>query len=193
MWLLGLAYFGMTAGNYGITFWLPQVIKESITQNFSDIGLISAIPWAASAVSMVVFAYHSDRTGERRRHMLLAAILGTVAFAASAMPGIPGVWSVAAIAIAASALMCQFAVFWSLPTAILAGSAAAAGIAWINSLGNLAGQVSPYVVGLIRDHTHSMIPALLFLSSMQLMTALLIFIVTKKKAPRIVSTGTKRG
>jgi sugar phosphate permease len=190
VWLLGLAYFGMTAGNYGITFWLPQVIKESITQKYSYIGLISAIPWTASAVSMIVFAHHSDKTGERRKHMMLAAILGTIAFAASAIPGMPGVWRIAALAIAAPALMCQFAVFWSLPTAILTGSAAAAGIAWINSLGNLAGQASPYAVGLIRDHTHSMIPALLFLSSMQLMTALLILIVTKKKGPRIVSTNT---
>jgi sugar phosphate permease len=191
VWLLGLAYFGMTAGNYGITFWLPQVIKESITQNYSRIGLISAIPWMASAISMVVFAHHSDKTGERRRHMMLAAVIGTIAFAASAIPGIPGVWRIAALAVAASALMCQFAVFWSLPTAILAGSAAAAGIAWVNSLGNLAGQASPYAVGLIRDHTHSMIPALLFLSLMQLATALLIWIVTKKKSPRISSADTK--
>jgi sugar phosphate permease len=188
VWLLGFAYFGITAGNYGITFWLPQVIKDSITRNYSSIGLISAIPWFASAVSMIVFAHHSDKTGERRRHMMMAAVIGTIAFASSAIPGLPGAWCIAALAVAASALMCQVAVFWSLPTAILAGSAAAAGIAWINSLGNLAGQASPYAVGVIRDHTHSMIPALLFLAFMQLMTAILILIVTKRNVPDLCRT-----
>jgi len=185
VWLFSLAYFGTTAGNYGITFWLPQVIKETMTRKFSAIGWISAIPWAVSVISMVLFANHSDKTGERRWHMVLAATFGGAAFAASAIPGISGSAGLAALSVAAAALMCQFAVFWSLPTAILSGSAAAAGIAWINSVGNLAGQASPYAVGLIRDYTHSMRPALLLLACAQMMTALLILLVTKSKTPRI--------
>jgi D-galactonate transporter len=179
VWLLSLAYFGIVAGNYGITFWLPQVIKETITQNLQAIGWISTIPWTASIIAMIGFAYSSDKTGERRWHMTLAAILGAVAFAWSAIPGISGTAGIAALTIVTVALMCQFAIFWALPTAILSGSAAAAGIAWINSIGNLAGQASPWAVGIIRDRTHSMIPALLVLSCAQLMTAFMVLYVTR--------------
>jgi D-galactonate transporter len=181
VWLLSLAYFGMTAGNYGITFWLPQVIKETITQDPIRIGWISAIPGVASIVAMFVWGHHSDRTGERRWHMVWAAIIAAAAFGASSIPGISGAAGIAALTIASAALMCQFAVFWALPTAILSGTAAAAGIAWINSIGNLAGYASPHAVGLIRDHMHSMIPALMALSGAQLVTAVMILIVARNK------------
>jgi len=104
------------------------------------------------------------------------------AFAASAIPGIPGPAGIVALTVAASALMCQFAVFWALPTAILSGSAAAAGIAWINSIGNLAGYASPHAVGFIRDSTHSMFLALLALACAQVMTAVITLVVTRKRA-----------
>ena len=182
VWLLGLAYFGMTAGNYGITFWLPQVIKETVTQNPLAIGWISTIPGVASVMAMFAWGHHSDKTRERRWHMALAAILGAVSFAASAIPGISGAAGIAALTMASAFLMCQFAVFWSLPTAILSGSAAAAGIAWINSIGNLAGYASPHAVGIIRDATHSMIPALIALACAQLMTAVMVLYVTRRQS-----------
>jgi D-galactonate transporter len=182
VWLLSFAYFGMSGANYGITFWLPQIIKDTITTSPQTIGWISAIPWAASVVAMNLWGHHSDMTGERRWHMALAASLGAAAFAASAVPGISGTAGIAALTVAASALMCQFAVFWALPTAILSGSAAAAGIAWINSIGNLAGYASPHAVGFIRDRTHSMLLALLALASAQLMTAIITLVVTRRKA-----------
>ena len=181
VWLLSLAYFGMSAGNYGITFWLPQVIKETITQNPILIGWISAIPGVASILAMFAWGHHSDRTRERRWHMALAAVIAALAFALSAMPGISGAAGIAALTIASAALMCQFAVFWALPTAILSGTAAAAGIAWVNSIGNLAGYASPHAVGLIRDYTHSMVPALLALCGAQLVTAVMVLIVTRKR------------
>jgi len=180
VWLLGLAYFGMSAGNYGITFWLPQIIKDTITTNPQAIGWISAIPWAAAVVAMNAWGHHSDITGERRWHMVLAGTIGAAAFAASAIPGISGPAGIAALVVAASALMCQFAVFWALPTAILSGSAAAAGIAWINSIGNLAGYASPHAVGFIRDRTHSMLLALLALACAQLMVAVIALVVGRK-------------
>jgi D-galactonate transporter len=182
VWLLSFAYFGLAAGNYGITFFLPQIIKDTITTNPQSIGWISVIPWAASVVAMNVWGHHSDTTGERRWHMVLAAIVGAAAFAASAIPGISGTAGIIALTVAASALMCQFAVFWALPTAILSGSAAAAGIAWVNSVGNLGGYASPHAVGFIRDNTHSMFLALLVLAGAQLMTAILTLIVTRRKA-----------
>jgi len=182
VWLLSLAYFGMAGGNYGITFWLPQIIKDTITTDPQAIGWISIIPWTASIVAMNLWGHHSDKTGERRWHLALAAAIGAAALAASAIPGISGPAGLAALTIAASALMCQFAVFWALPTAILSGSAAAAGIAWINSIGNLAGYASPHGVGFIRDQTHSMVPALLALAGLQVMTAVIAVVVGRKAA-----------
>jgi D-galactonate transporter len=184
VWLLSLAYFGSTAGNYGITFWLPQLIKETLTKDPLAIGWISTLPGVASILAMFIWGHHSDKTGERRWHMALAAIFGAAFFAISAIPGISGVAGMAAITIASAALMCQFAVFWSLPTAILSGSAAAAGIAWINSIGNLAGYASPHAVGFLRDQTRSMIPALLALCGAQLLTAIMILVVTRQKTHR---------
>ncbi len=182
VWLLCFVYFGMTAGNYGITFWLPQVIKDTITQDPVYIGWLSTIPGVASIVAMLVWGHHSDKTGERRWHMALAAICGALFFAASAIPGISGAAGLAALTVAYAAIMSQFAVFWALPTAILSGTAAAAGIAWINSIGNLAGFASPYAVGYIRDQTQSMIPALLTLCAAQLLTAVLTLIVARRRA-----------
>jgi len=181
VWLISLAYFGMTAGNYGITFWLPQVIKETITKNPQTIGWISTLPGIASLIAMFLWGHHSDKTRERRWHMVTASIIGAAAFAFSAWPGISGTAGIAALTLASAALMCQFAVFWSIPTAILSGAAAAAGIAWINSIGNLAGYVSPFAVGVLRDWTHSMIPALLALCGAQLLAAAMILLVTRKK------------
>jgi len=182
VWLLSLAYFGMAGGNYGITFWLPQIIKDTITTDPQAIGWISVIPWVSSIVAMNLWGHHSDKTGERRWHLALAAAVGAAALAASAIPGISGPAGIAALTIAASAIMCQFAVFWALPTAILSGSAAAAGIAWINSIGNLAGYASPHAVGFIRDETHSMLPALLALAGLQVMTAVIAVVVGRKAA-----------
>jgi D-galactonate transporter len=184
VWLLSLAYFGITAGNYGITFWLPQIIKDTITSDPQAIGWISVIPWAVAVVAMNVWGHHSDATGERRWHMALAGAIGAAALAASVIPGISGPAGIAALVVAASALMCQFAVFWALPTAILSGSAAAAGIAWINSIGNLAGYASPHAVGFIRDRTQSMVLAMLALACAQLMTAVISLVVGRNTVRR---------
>ncbi len=182
VWLLGVVYFGMTAGNYGITFWLPQIIKETITTDPQTIGWISAIPWVASIIAMNVWGHHSDKTGERRWHMAIAGICRRRGLRGERHPGDSGRRRARRAGRGGSAMMCQFAVFWALPTAILTGSAAAAGIAWINSIGNLAGYASPHAVGFIRDQTHSMIVPLLALACTQLLATVVVLIVGRKTA-----------
>ncbi len=164
VWLLCLVYFGMVMVNYGVSFWLPQIVKDTLTKDSFQIGLLTAIPWALAAVAMVAVGHHSDKTGERRWHIALTSIFCSVAFAVSAIPGISGAFSFVAITLATASIACSYSTFWALPTAILSGTAASAGIAWINSVGNLAGYVSPYLVGKIRDTTHNMFWALLMLS-----------------------------
>ncbi len=191
VWILAFVYFGIVMGTYGISFWLPQIIKETITKDQVAIGFISAIPWAVAAVAMVLNGLHSDITGERRWHVALACIIGSVAFAISAMPGVGGWAGIAALSVATAGVMSAVSCFWSLPTSILSGTAAAAGIALVNSVGNLAGYVSPFVVGRIRDATHSMTLALSVLSVSVMIAALLTLYVTSMKSrvavPKTVS------
>ncbi|OQX15127.1 MAG: hypothetical protein BWK76_13605 [Desulfobulbaceae bacterium A2] len=179
VWLLAAIYFCMVMGLYGISFWLPQIIKESLTSNNLRIGLLSAIPWTTAAVAMVLHGAHSDRSGERRRHVALACLTAAGAFAVSALPGVGGWGGFLALTVAAAGIMAALSSFWTLPTALLRGSAAAAGIAWINSLGNLAGYVSPELVGLLRDKAgHAMAPALALMAASLLLAALLTLVAT---------------
>ncbi len=165
LWLFAVIYFCVVMGLYGISFWLPSILEDTMTSDPWHIGLLTAVPWAAAAVVMVLVGRHSDRTGERRWHTALPALIAGAAFAASAIPGISALPSFAALAVATCGVMAAVSCFWSLPTAFLSGTAAAAGIAWINSLGNLAGYVSPFVVGTVRDRTGSMSAALLVLAA----------------------------
>jgi sugar phosphate permease len=182
VWLLSVVYFGVIAGNYGIGFWLPQVIKETLTTDPVKIGWLFVIPSAVTVLAMFFVGRHSDATGERRWHFALSSIVAACAFAISAIPGIPGPVGFAALTVANAGVLCGFAVFWALPTALLSGAAAAAGIAWINSLGNLAGYASPHAVGAIRDATHSMTLALLALAAAMLLSAVVSLYVTRHDA-----------
>ncbi|MBV8070174.1 MAG: MFS transporter [Acidobacteriaceae bacterium] len=173
VWMLCFVYFGFVMGNYGVSFWLPQIVKDTLTKDPFRIGLLTTIPWTAAAIAMVVAGHHSDVTGERRWHVALAGMVGAAAFAVSALPGSSGIVGLAALTIAIAGLAAAYSTFWALPTAIVSGAAASAGIAWINSIGNLAGYVSPFLIGKIRDATHSMTPALLMLSFCSIASALL--------------------
>jgi D-galactonate transporter len=181
VWLLAVVYLGLACTNYGIGFWLPQLIKEGITPDPQAIGWISVIPWGISAVAMVLVGRHSDITGERRWHFAISGFLVGIGFAASAVPAISGPVRLAALTLATAGTLSSIAVFWAIPTAILSGTAAAAGIALINSVGNLGGYVSPFVVGKIRDGTHSMMWAMLWLSSVALGVAAIELFVTRKE------------
>jgi sugar phosphate permease len=175
VWFLCLVYFGFVMGSYGVSFWLPQIISETITKEPFRIGLLSIIPWGVGAIVMVLVGHHSDVTGERCWHIAIPGLLCAVAFALSAIPGISGAWGLTAITIANAGVLACVSTFWSLPTRFLSATAAAAGIAWINSVGNLAGYVSPFLVGKIRDATHSMAWALLLLAGSCLISSLIVF------------------
>ena len=164
LWLLALVYFCIVMGLYGISFWLPQILSDTMTSDPWRIGLLTAIPWGASAVAMLLVGSHSDRTGERRWHTALPALVAGAAFATSAASGSSPLQNFAALIVATCGVMAAVSCFWSLPTAFLSGTAAAAGIAMINSFGNLAGYVSPFVVGRVRDATGNMAAALLALA-----------------------------
>jgi ACS family tartrate transporter-like MFS transporter len=154
MWMLALVYFGLTTVMYGIGLWLPTLIHGVSDVGNFGIGLLSAIPYLTAAVSMVIVGLHSDHTRERRWHTALPAFIGAAALVVVAYSNSAGL-SVAAISVA---LLCTFSSmgpFWAMPTAVLSGTAAAVGIALINSVGNLGGLAGPWVIGAIKKATGS--------------------------------------
>ena len=155
VWLMGLIYFSFVMGLYGISFWLPTIIKQTGISDALKIGLLSAIPWAFAVVAMVLVARHADRTGERRWHIAIPGLLGAVGLVLSVLWRDDTTLAMAALTLATMGILSTLPSFWSLPTAFLAGTGAAAGIALINSLGNLAGFASPYAVGWLKDLTSS--------------------------------------
>ena len=149
----GVLYFCMVVNVYGISFWVAEIVDQ--IDGLSDVaaGFVTAIPYTVAIVGLVLISRHSDRTGERKLHVAVPLALGAAAFAISTM--VSPVAAIAALAVGLFFLLGAHPVFWSMPAALLSGTAAAAGIALINSVGNLGGFVGPYLVGLMKDATGS--------------------------------------
>lgn len=172
----GLVYFGIVAPNYGITFFLPQIIKAFGGLGNFEVGLVTAIPYAVGAVGMVLWSYHSDAQRERKWHAAISALMIAVGFIAAALLTEP-VLKIAAISVAAFGIFSVLPIFWTLPTAFLSGTAAAAGIAAINSIGNLGGYFGPQVFGILKDATASDFGGLLFLAACAVIAVVLILVL----------------
>ncbi|MCC7548822.1 MAG: MFS transporter [Burkholderiales bacterium] len=152
VWALAVVYFCGVVCFYAVNFWMPTIIQELGVdkQDFLKVGLISMIPWGVAAITMVYWGAHSDRTGERRWHVASGLILGIAGLLVLASVGHAPIPSIIALTMVTVGLLAWVATFWSLPTAFLSGTAAAAGIAWINSVGNLGGHFGPDLIGRIR-------------------------------------------
>jgi len=180
--VLGLLYFCIVVGLYGIGFWMPQVI-QTFGLDPLRIGFLTAIPYLAAAGGMVLWGARSDRTGERIWHIALPLLVGGAAFAWSAFTG-PLSLTMLALTLATLGIYAAVSTFWSLPTAILTGTGAAAGLALVNSMGNLAGLVSPTIIGLIREATGTFTAALLFLAGAMLIGALIVLLFGQAQRAR---------
>ena len=178
VWLLCLLYFLMNVGGYGYELWLPTIIKSFSTTSSFVLGTINAIPYFAAGVAMLLVARYSDKTGERRGVVAVAAISSAVGFALSAYFKNPYL-AMASLTLAFMGIKCTIAPFWAMTTAFLGGTAAAAGIAFINSVGNLGGFAGPYLVGVIKDSTGSNVAALLLLGASLLCMGLLALVLPK--------------
>ncbi|WP_245578999.1 MFS transporter [Inquilinus limosus] len=154
VWLSCFIYFAFVSGQYGLTFWMPTLVKATGVTGNLNIGLISAIPFLCAVVAMILFGQSADRRRERRWHLVIPATMGAVGFVVAATASDTTI-AIAFLSLAAAGVLTCAPLFWSLPTAFLHGAAAAAGIAMINSIGNLAGFASPYAIGLLKDLTGS--------------------------------------
>lgn len=143
VWISTLTYFSFVMGLYGISFWLPQIIKNTFQVNLTSVGWITAIPWTCAAVGMLIFGWSSDKHGDRKWHLIFASLTGMGAFILAGISGLDAIIVLLLLSVATTAVMCLVSTFWSVPTALLSGTAAAAGLAWINSVANLGGFLSP--------------------------------------------------
>ncbi|MFA3835590.1 MFS transporter [Streptomyces aureus] len=179
VWLMCLIYFFFVMGQYALTFWMPTFVESTGIKGGFAIGALSAVPYLAALVAMNLFGRSADRRRERRWHLIIPSLMGAVGFSLAASWTGSTALSLVALSIAAAGVLTCAPLFWSLPTAFLSGTAAAAGLAVINSVGNLAGFVSPYMIGSLKDATDSTaIP--MYVLALGLVIGAAAVLVTKK-------------
>ncbi|MGW2466569.1 MFS transporter [Streptomyces bauhiniae] len=155
VWLMSLIYFCFVMGQYALTFWMPTFVESTGIKGNLAIGVLSSVPFLAALVAMNLFGRSADRRRERRWHLVVPSLMGAVGFTLAASWSGSTALSLIALSFAAAGVLTYAPLFWSLPTAFLGGTAAAAGLALINSVGNLAGFASPYMIGALKDSTGS--------------------------------------
>jgi ACS family tartrate transporter-like MFS transporter len=172
VWSLGLLYFALIIGIYAVSLWLPQIVAGLARMSTLTVGFVTAIPYLVASIGMVVVGRHSDRTGERRWHIAGPALAGALGFAASASLEHPAL-ALASLSLAALGIWSALGPFWTVPPSFLAGTAAAGGIAIINSIGNLGGFVGPYALGLLKQATGTFRTGFILLALLLLLVAAL--------------------
>jgi ACS family tartrate transporter-like MFS transporter len=172
---LSVVYFGMVASNYGLSFFLPQIVKAFGLSNALT-GVVSALPYVVGSVSIVLWSRRSDRHVERTYHTAIPILVAAIGIGMSTVFDDPAMKMVA-LSVAGFGIFAGLPVFWTLPTVFLSGAAAAAGIAMINSIGNLAGFAGPYAMGWIKDATGSYTGGLLSLSMLCVISAIVVVLL----------------
>lgn len=177
-WLCAAIWFCILASNYGIMFWLPQVVKSLSGLSAAETGLIVALPWAASGIGLVLNARHSDRTGERYLHVAIPALLGGIGLLAANLfgAGLPGL---IALVIGGACTGCTVAAFWAIPTRLLSSGSLAMGIVVINMTGSLAGATVPPLMGWLRETSGSFFPPTLLLFGIAVLCAVLTLVARR--------------
>jgi D-galactonate transporter len=175
VWLLAITYAFFLMGLYGVSFWLPSLIKTSGVKDALNVGLLTAVPYGAGTAAMIWVSHHSDHKRERRWHLSIPGVLGALGLALSTAFSHNTPLSMLFLTIGAAGVCTTVSQFWNLPGAFLSGAAAAAGIAFVNSVGNISGFVAPYMVGWIKDATGSASPALWVIAASMTIASLLVF------------------
>ncbi|SPB14435.1 MFS transporter [Caballeronia novacaledonica] len=177
VWMFSLMYFGLIYGLYALAFFLPTIIGGFETRfgthfNVFQKGLITAIPYLPAAIALFLWSRDATKRGVRSWHISVPALIGALSVPLALQMGSPTA-SIAVITVTACAIFCALPNFWALPGRFLSGAAAAAGIALINTVGNLAGFVAPYITGIAKDMSGSYQLPMLIVGAMMLMSAVL--------------------
>lgn len=176
LWLLSAIYFLLIMGLYGFIYWLPTIVHSLAGVSDFKVGLLSAIPYLVGAAGMVCIGAHADRSGERRRHVAVCALVGAAGIALVTICHHPST-GLLALCLAAVGIFGTLGPFWAIPTRYLRGMAAAGGIAIINSIGALAGLVAPTAIGVAKRTTGQFTAGLLVVSAALALGAALVLCV----------------
>ena len=179
LWLFTLIYFLIVMGVYGINFWLPAIIQETGVQSILSIGWITAASYLTSALLAVLITRHSERLNEKRWHAASAAIVGGASLALSATFAESTVLTVSFVTLASTGALVAMALFWSFPGSILMGVGVAAGLAAINSIGNLGGFFGPYLLGSLSDRLGSPAGGIVVLGGFMIAAGIVIAVACK--------------
>ena len=168
VWQMGLLVFlSISFGQYALSLWLPQIVRELSGLSNLQVGFVSAIPNLVAVIAMMIVAAHSDRTGERCLHIAAASAVAAIGFLGCALVTSPA-FAVLFLSLAAAGCLSAHGPFWPLPSKFLTGAAAAGGIGLINSLSNLSGFVGPYAIGLLNSGSGDFRSGLLLLACVPL-------------------------
>jgi ACS family tartrate transporter-like MFS transporter len=173
---LGFVYMGCNIPQYGLSFFLPQIVNAFGGLGNVEVGLITALPYVVGAIGMIIWSRHSDATGERKWHTIIPLAIIVVSLALAATMPTPTL-KMLCLCFASFGFFAVLPVFWTLPTAFLSGTGAAAGIAAINSIGNLGGFFGPKVFGLLKDYTGGDVASLMFLASTAVIGAVIVLVL----------------
>jgi ACS family tartrate transporter-like MFS transporter len=180
IWGLSLVYFGVSTTMYGVTLWLPSVIRSMSGLSYVWTGVVSALPFVVTAIVMVLVGMRSDRTGERRWHTAIPAFVGAAGLIAAGY----GRSTAIVVACIGLGLVCAESMvgpFWAMATSRMAGLSAAAGIAVINSLANLGGYYGPDIIGFFRKLNGGFRGGLLAIGATLAISGMMALIVGKPK------------
>ena len=184
VWLLGLIYFCIQMGVYAINFWLPTIVKGLGFQTPAMVGWVSAIPYFCASLFMIWIGRSGDARKERRWHLSGPLLMGLCGLMLATQAGGNVTIAMIGLSLATMGALAGLPMFWPLPTAFLSSAAAAGGLALINSLGQIAGFVSPFLVGWIKDATGGTTVALYLLSAILFVGAMLVLRVPAKVVNR---------
>jgi MFS family permease len=183
LWVMASIYFCVVLGQYGLTFWLPTIIRKSGVADPLWVGIFTAVPYLCAIITLPLVGASADRHRERRLHLAIPMLVAAAGFAT--LPMLGGVAaSLVCVSVAAAGILASSSQFWSLPTALLGGMSAAAGIAAVNCFANLAGFFSPAIVGWLNDLTGKSTAGLIFISVAIVIGAGLVFLVPAKSVNR---------
>ncbi len=183
LWLMAGIYFCVVLGQYGLTFWLPTIIRKAGVADPLWVGIYTALPYLCAIVALPLVGMSADRRRERRFHLIVPMVTAAAGFAILPMLGSVSA-SLVCLCIAAAGILASSSQFWALPTALLGGMSAAAGIAAVNCVANLAGFFSPAIVGWLNDLTGKSTAGLVFISATVVFGAMLVFLVPARSVNR---------
>jgi MFS family permease len=181
VWVLCAIYFTLMIGLYGITFWLPTIVRAFGIKGYLEIGLITAIPYGVAVIGMILLSRHSDKTGERRLHYVLNVTVGAAGLILSGVFASNPLLAIIFLSFGMLGVIGSMPLFWPLPSAFLAGTAAAAGIGIVNSVGNLGGYVGPNIPVWAKHFSADKSAALYIIATILMMGALLSFFFVPKE------------